>query len=494
MNANPIKSYPEPSQLEWDYAFTDVNVIHLLRSNGIRAILWKGRPLNTTVAAIDGDIDVLVHSEDKDRAEAILHQYGFRNVPNSYWRNQPHVHDWYCIDNANLVHIQLYDLLVLGSYASAQLLVPNQNILFDSSTEYSSDAVAAVLRICRATLYSPFHPGKKPKHLINEAKQLIHTTDAISKTASELFDDQAAIKIIRAYQTGEIKDLKDDLNNRFRSPTPAGGIGFKAHVLKYVSNINRRTLRLPILTRRTLNKPAPIIALIGSDGSGKSTAATVSSRRINKKIDTKFIYFGTGDGSSSVLRLPLIFLKHIREKARKKNNKKITKISNQQKTPVHNNVPSIAKAAWAIAVALERRSKMRQAKKFASAGIIVITDRYPQNEQGGIHDGPRLFAWLSANKKEKNKIKHKLAKWEQGIYDSLSTAHPDLLILLDVDLETAIARRPDELREDLKRRIEVARQLRYANAHKVIINAADPIDMVHNNAMNAILEAAVGEV
>jgi len=194
-----------------------------------------------------------------------------------------------------------------------------------------------------------------------------------------------------------------------------------------------------------------------------------------------------------VLRLPLVFLKNNREKWLKRNPKSVSSISEDKSFTRSDEVPSFAKAAWAISVAFERQSKMKQAKRYAAAGFIVITDRYPQNEYAGIHDGPRLSEWLSKTNGFANSIRYRLAKWEERIYNRLSTTPPDLVILLDVDLETASGRRPDEKIEDLRRRIDVARKLKYLDSRKILINSTDPIDVVQTNVMNSMLKAAVGE-
>lgn len=490
MNVTMIDSHSETIQRR--QLDTDLSVTELMHENDIEAILWKGRPVNSPIVDTDGDIDLLVRSDDKQRAENILKNHGFRRVANSMWRNQPHVYDWYGISNAKLVHVQLYDQLILGSYASKQLIVPKQNAIFNDASPYSSDSVSAVLRICRATLLSPFHPGKKISELLGDARQLASTVEGITETAEMLFDDETARKIAGAYETGNIADLKRHLFQHFQAPEQAGGASFAAHILKYASNVNRRTIGLPVLPRRSLKRPAPIVALIGSDGSGKSTAAAESAKRINSKIDTRFIYFGTGDGESSLLRLPLVFLKRIREKYKNiKNDYSV--ISAQVKNSDQDDVPSLAKAIWAISVAWERRSKMKRASKYAAAGIIVITDRYPQNDVPGIHDGPRLSTWTLQKNINENNLKYRLAKWEQRIYEQLSCYHPDLVVLLDVDLQTASARRPDEPAEELERRIAVARQLKYGNARRVVINASEPLEVVLGKTMKTIIEAATIE-
>lgn len=223
--------------------------------------------------------------------------------------------------------------------------------------------------------------------------------------------------------------------------------------------------------------PAPVIAVIGSDGSGKSTVTSTLVERFSDGMESRFIYFGTGDGPGSMLRKPLVWLKN---NSKYRENKTPTTKTARKKQ----NVPGFAKALWAVSVAFERRGKMKQARRFAAEGMLVITDRYPQVEYPGIHDGPRLAEWIETDRRGPARW---LADWESGVYRKLAAQTPDLVLLLDVSLDVALSRRPEEPRDELERRIEIARALRFGKAERTVIDASEPLESVLAKATSEVL-------
>ena len=234
-----------------------------------------------------------------------------------------------------------------------------------------------------------------------------------------------------------------------------------------------------------LKKWAPIIAVIGSDGAGKSTVVSTLVEQFSKRTPTRFIYFGTGDGPGSLLRKPLVWLKNI-SKYRENDVAPTTDSTDKtSKEKEKAKVPDLAKAIWAISVAMERRGKMKRARRFADAGMLVITDRYPQAEHHGIHDGSRLGEWLESGRRGPLLW---LAQWESKVYQKLAGQTPDLVLLLDVSLEVAASRRPGELREELERRIKIARSLNFMNADRAVIDADEPLYVVLEQATAQVLK------
>ena len=48
------------------------------------------------------------------------------------------------------------------------------------------------------------------------------------------------------------------------------------------------------------------------------------------------------------------------------------------------------RVVWALALAVEKRSKMRRARRARNRGMLVLCDRYPQTKILGFNDGPLL--------------------------------------------------------------------------------------------------------
>jgi thymidylate kinase len=81
------------------------------------------------------------------------------------------------------------------------------------------------------------------------------------------------------------------------------------------------------------------------------------------------------------------------------------------------------------------------------------------------------------------------ARREQAAFAWMASYRPDLVIRLNVDLDTACARKPDHRREQLQRKIVVTPRLSYNGAPIVDVDAARSLDEV-----SAAAEAAAARV
>jgi thymidylate kinase len=122
---------------------------------------------------------------------------------------------------------------------------------------------------------------------------------------------------------------------------------------------------------------------------------------------------------------------------------------------------------WATVVAWEKRSKLLAAHRGARRGLVVITDRYPQNQICSFNDGPLLtrLAWAPAW----------LRRREAHVYALAERLPPDLVIKLIVTPETATRREPAMHVEVVRERIAVVPQLRFSGARVISVDAEQPL-------------------
>ena len=115
-------------------------------------------------------------------------------------------------------------------------------------------------------------------------------------------------------------------------------------------------------------------------------------------------------------------------------------------------------------------STMRAAHRGASRGLVVIADRYPQNEDVGYNDGPLLPRLTHAP--------HWLRQFEAHAYTLAGRLPPDLVLKLEVTAETAARREPDMDPETRRQRIEAARRLTFPGVRIVRVDAERPLEEV----------------
>ena len=118
-------------------------------------------------------------------------------------------------------------------------------------------------------------------------------------------------------------------------------------------------------------------------------------------------------------------------------------------------------------MARERRGKLIAAHRGASRGLVVVTDRYPQNEIDGFNDGPLLthLAWAPLW----------LRRREAATYALARRLPPDLVIKLKVSAKTVKQREPNMDSTVIEDRIEALPRLTFSSSHVVVINAEQPL-------------------
>ena len=126
------------------------------------------------------------------------------------------------------------------------------------------------------------------------------------------------------------------------------------------------------------------MALLGCDGSGKSTHIKEIAEWLSWKLDVLPIYFGSGDGPGSLLRWPLKLAADI---MRRKGPTGMSKASMRLRDDV-SWYKRFGRVPWALFLAMEKRKKLKRLWRARNRGMIVLCDRFPQNQIKGFNDGP----------------------------------------------------------------------------------------------------------
>jgi thymidylate kinase len=211
----------------------------------------------------------------------------------------------------------------------------------------------------------------------------------------------------------------------------------------------------------------PLIALIGCDGSGKSTVSAELLVWARDYGPAEAAHLGKQPGNSGrwFARLPLVggwFESFIGRKA-----------ATVHSSRGQNKAPDFLPALVMHAFTLRRVRRFRRMMKLRRQGQIIIADRYPQLDIPSAFDGPDMS--IAA---EGSGFVQWLAQREQRAFEWMTSYRPDLAIRLNVDLDTACARKPDHRREALKRKLEITPRLTLNGAKIIEIDAAQPLDQV----------------
>lgn len=220
---------------------------------------------------------------------------------------------------------------------------------------------------------------------------------------------------------------------------------------------------------------AGVIAVVGCDGSGKSTltADLVSHLAIGQP--TELLYLGQSSGNIFrwIRDLPMIgqaigrFLKRRSERAHAEDG-----------SPASPDIPT------ALAVYLLSRWRYRKFQRLLALnrrGVTVVTDRYPQSEVPGFYfDGPGLT--MTGTTKT---VVRWLASREARLYQYMANHVPALVIRLNIDVETAYIRKPDHKLSMLCDKVKVIPTLTFNGALICDLEGHAPYREVLRQALGA---------
>ena len=217
-----------------------------------------------------------------------------------------------------------------------------------------------------------------------------------------------------------------------------------------------------------------VIAVVGCDGSGKSTLTADLITHLAQQRQVEWLYLGQSSGNIGewIKNLPIIgasFGRYLARKAERAHSKEASS-------------PDTLTALVIFLLSLWRAHKFRRMLKLARRGVLVIADRYPQAEVSGFYfDGQGLNSsnaqsWLA----------RKLLKQETRLYQWMASHIPTLLIRLNIDAETAHARKPDHKISMLRNKVRVIPTLHFNGAPILDLNGRDPYPQVLDAALTAI--------
>lgn len=216
----------------------------------------------------------------------------------------------------------------------------------------------------------------------------------------------------------------------------------------------------------------PLIAIVGCDGSGKSTVSERLLVFLQSCGPATRVHLGkqAGNVERALVRLPLMgrFLK-------KKINHNRISVSRSHYSPLT--------ALVLMAFVLRRLLRFRRMLKLRRRGNIILADRFPQMEIQGGYDGLLLPADATAGR-----LVNRLAGLEKSAFRWMTGTRPDLVIKLNVSLDVACARKPDHRRTSLAKKIAITPTLTFNGCQVANVDTDRPLDQVLSDVLNIVAD------
>jgi thymidylate kinase len=488
----------------------------LIRRLEMEAILychWKSNEHLQAAMCGNTDLDVLFEERKQARIVELLRQAGFARFRSVWFRRYPAIEDFIGIDpeKGKVVHVHAHFQLVLGETLVKSYRLPWEDDLLRTRVRdeeygiYRSDAVWEMLLLVIREAMKRAGGGRHARHKqfagSGAQREMIWLRERVSlqdlcKLTATYCGPHTHRVVDRLYREGLSASALEELRRlilpvllRYRrlSQWQATGIGLVRKVSDPLSRRLRKTIFPTLPIQRTALGNGLIIAVLGADGSGKSTVAAEVTRELSRKVTVIRIYMGSGGGSSSILRWPWCVTSRCLCRVR---GKRVRQAGQKPAAPEERSVGTLRKIlsgafhlTWALVLAWEKRTKLKQAWQARRKGIFVVCDRFPQADIAGYNDGP-LLSHLSESRLPFLRF---LAGWERSSYARTAQYPPDLVIRLLGPVEVLGRRRPEMDLVRIHRKQEGIRAVRFPPSTSVVeIDAGQPLEKVVARAMSAI--------
>ena len=493
-----------------------VALFQRLHREGIPYCHWKSNEHLAQSMIGMADLDVLVDRRFSLPLAKALAELGFKRLLAGPGRAYPGIEDYLGFDSATgrLTHLHLHYQLTLGEKHLKGYRVPWETVVLTSATvdgqfgvyvahpnlEMLLLLVRAAMKIrTRDVVGDRFGRQYVKGSALSEFRWLSVRADveALARGATSLVGERAVPVVREILADGrptlrrlrELRRLADPSWSEFRM-YPAWEAALRRWLREgraIAQMVNRRLARYAgnadvHSCTRTPPNGGVIVALVGPDGSGKSTVAAQVTRWLSREVALASLYGGSGSGPGSFLRL---FVQRGARLMKGVNHREVDREApstqeqgggGRPKATLHpSGVRAIGLALWALLLAAERRRNLRRARRLRDRGRVVIADRFPQAQFEGLNDGPKLAAWSAA--------RMPLMRWaaalERLTYRSIERTVPDLVIKLQVAPEIALRRKPDTPPERLRQKARVVSLLKYPPPTRVVeVDAGQPLSEV----------------
>lgn len=470
--------------------------------NNIKYCHWKSNEHIVPALNGDTDLDILFDYSQRFELERIFSECGLKRFRATPLMQYNGIEDFigFDKDTAKIWHLHTHYRMTLGekhlkgyTINPWNELILNNRIKNENGIYTSSPEDELVLLLCRIALKIRFRDTSKKLGKDDR----VEITWLLDRIDSKLFFDRAQLftnkniatlltkminkKLTKKFQFLQLQKLLRKNLKMFTYYSRFGSFKTrtKRELFWFMGGIKRRMgLNNYVANRRISPAGGCVVALLGCDGAGKSTTLNYIKKEFNKKIDVVEIYFGSGDGSSSLLRKPM---KKVAKKVGGHGvGHRVEEEYKQNKVSIKSRFYSFAKLIWAISLAKEKNKKYKKMIKARNNGLLVLTDRYPQSDYPGCSDGPLLSKYL-----DKKGIKHRIALWEKKIYEKSKINPPELAIKLMVPTEVAIERKPEMTKAEIEQKKSVISNLNISE-HSVTIDTSKDITVTLGEVMEEI--------
>jgi thymidylate kinase len=469
------------------------------------------------------DLDLLIDQASASRLPLVLEEAGFKRFQAKPGRGYPGIEDYvgFDVESGRLSHLHIHYQLTVGApYLKGHRLPWEYAVLAgrrldrDTGVFVSSAEAEMLVLVARAALKirwrdriwsalgRPYIKGGVEREL-RWLSERIDPTRLATLARRHVGDAAAhglqAIADAPLPSLGQLQEFRRSCIpalDAYRIYGPLSGLTrqWTRELRALAERGKRRVFGGLRAAPRTPPRGGRVVALIGADGAGKSTVTREVATWLSRQTLVMSVYGGSGDGSASVIRStleqlarvtrPLVAPPHRNGLAQtaSPSARASDRVSpNAKLTP-----KTFWKALWVMSLARERRRRVEAAWRARTLGAVILADRHPQTQFPGISDGPQLGDWYSTA----SRLLRFAARRERIAFEAMDRYPPDVVIKLLVSPDVALGRKPARSELQLRRKVEVIKQLQYPPSTRVVeVDADRPLEHVLLDVKRGIWES-----
>jgi thymidylate kinase len=458
---------------------------------------WKSNNALDRSASGDNDLDLLVSRADVSRFTELLYRLGFKGAKAPAVKQMPGVLDYYgyVSEIDKFVHVHAHYQLIIGHDMTKNFRLPIERPYLESSVqgdlfkvpEHEFEFIVFVIRMVLKHSTWDVILSRQGTLKTAERQELAYLQARINQDrvndilkehlpyiGVELFNN--CIQALQ--QTGSIwmrmktgQQLQIQLKTNARRPLP---VDIYLKLWRRTALAIRRRIFKSSLKYR-LESGGAMIAIVGGDGAGKSTAVNALNDWLSKNFETTQVHIGKPPRSWTTISVRgilkignLLGLYPVDSSFRK---------TLSQQSLVSPGYPWLLRE---ICRARDRYLTYKKARHFAANGGLVFLDRYPL-PQIQIMDGPQAERFInqlmdgplaekSTSPNQASPLAKVLVMLEKSYYDQI--APPELLFVLRLDPEIAVQRKTDEDANTVRERSTEIWEIDWMNSDANIIEAS----------------------
>ncbi len=460
---------------------------------------WKSNNALERSASGENDLDLLISRGDANRFLALLTRLGFRPVRPPADKQMAGVLDYFGFDEGSgrLVHVHAHFQLAMGHDMTKNIRLAIEPAYLASARRKGLFSVPApefeyVVLVLRMMLKHSSWDAMLSREGRLKASERRELEDLQAES------DPAAVQslltahlpfISPALFADCVKALKPGCAAPFRARTAhklQGLLQSSATHPGAVDAFLKLWRRGVLMLRRRLLKTSAkytpaiggaMIAILGGDGAGKTTALDGLHGWLSKVFETRRVHMGKPAwspltvGIRSILKAGQVLGLYPLEAS--------FEATIEQKSLVSPGYPYLIRE---VLRARDRYSTYVRARRAAARGALVLLDRFPmaQIEQMDgmqterfirtIHEGPRRDQILCP--RPDSRLARYLVKLEEGYYHRI--LQPDLLAVLRVHPDIAVQRKTDEEPASVHRRSSEIWALDWKDSGAFVIDSSQP--------------------